>query len=75
MDSSKLETLFDLLCDDFTKLLSQEDPMTAADRKLLLEFLENNQVNCVGMNSKKVSNIVEKLPFDDEGHALTIINQ
>ena len=60
-----LENLFEMLCDDFQRLLTDEK-MTASDRKLLVEFLKDNGVSCVGMNNKKVKNIADNLPFSED---------
>lgn len=70
MDGNKLTELFDLLCDDFKKLLEKEDGMTAADRKLLIEFLKDNNVTCVGMNNKNITSIVDKMPFPEDKRAI-----
>ena len=72
MDFSKLEKLFDSLCDDFQKLLDAETPMTAADRKLLIEFLKDNEVTCIGHNNQSVVSIIDKLPFSEEDSKLAI---
>lgn len=71
---NKLEKLFELLCDDFSKLLENGD-MTAADRKLLIEFLKDNEVTCVGSNNKNVKNIIENLPFSEDVENKIAINQ
>ena len=71
---NKLIQLFEGLCDDFQKLLDGKTPMTAADRKLLIEFLKDNQINCVGANNKKITNIVENLPFSEEVEQNRMIN-
>ncbi len=70
----KLTELFDLLCDDFKKQL-EEGTLSSADRKSLLEFLKENQINCVGYNNQKINSIVESLPFDENVEGLRSINQ
>lgn len=69
--STNLEELHTLLCEDFKSLLNRDEPMTAADRKLLLEFLRDNNITVVGMNNKNITNLVERLPFaENEGLAI-----
>lgn len=75
MNISKLENLFELLCEDFQKLLEKDEPMSAADRKLLIEFLKDNQITCVGQNNKNIKSIVENLPFSEEVEQHRAINQ
>lgn len=72
---SKLIALFDMLCEDFKKLLEKDEPLTAADRKLLMEFLRDNNITCEGTRNKNISNIVESLPFSEEVEQNRAINQ
>lgn len=62
--------LFELLCEDFKKLLRGGE-ITSADRKTLLEFLKDNEISCVGSNNKHVSSILDDLPFSEDDN-LTI---
>lgn len=60
-----IEPLFGLLCEDFKKLLDGKEPMSSTDRKLLMEFLKDNEIKCVGSNNPHVKSIVDRLPFDE----------
>jgi hypothetical protein len=72
MKTNKLEKLFELLCDDFSRMLSDKE-MTAPDRKLLIEFFKDNDISCVGSNNQNIQNIIEKLPFNEElEHSLSV---
>ena len=73
MSKSKMNDLFDSLCDDFQKLLDTKESMSSADRKLLLEFLRDNEISCVGENNPKLTSIAATLPFPEENQ--TSINQ
>lgn len=64
-DSSKLVNLFDLLADDFAKML-KDGTLTPADRKTLLQFLENNNINCDGELNPKIKNIMDSVPFPED---------
>lgn len=72
--TDKLTTIFDLLCDDFKNLLERDEPMSAQERKLLLEFLRDNGISVVGMNNDKIKSIVDTLPFSEEEQTNTSIN-
>lgn len=65
MDTNKINGLFDLICDDFSKMLKAEE-LSTADRKLLLEFLKDNDVTCIGKNNTSVKNIIDNLPFAED---------
>jgi hypothetical protein len=65
VDTKKLINLFDALADDFAEML-KDKTMTPADRKTLLQFLSDNNINCDGGLNPKVQNILDSLPFDDE---------
>lgn len=71
---NKLIELFELLCDDFKKLLSSGE-MNSTDRKILMEFLKDNQVSVVGMKNKNIKSIVESLPFSEDVEQGRAINQ
>lgn len=65
----KLESVFDLLCEDFEKHLKNET-LSNADRKLLIEFLKDQGISTVGKNNQKIRSIVERLPFDEDNIAI-----
>lgn len=62
--TSKLTTLFDMVCDDFVRLL-KDQKLSTADRKLLLEFLKDNDVQTHGPANKSITSILDNLPFDE----------
>lgn len=62
---TKMEQLFEKLCDDFIAKLDGKE-LTSADRKNLMEFLKDNGITVAGLKNSKLSNIVAKLPFSDE---------
>lgn len=64
-DPTKLINLFDALADDFAVML-KDKTMTPADRKTLLQFLSDNNINCDGSLNPKVQNILDSVPFQDE---------
>jgi len=70
MDEQKLISLFDSLADDFAKML-KEGTMTPADRKTLLQFLADNNINCDGNMNPKIKNILDDVPFQDEERPTT----
>lgn len=66
--SDKLVTIFDLLCEDFIKLL-KEGKLNSADRKTLLEFLKDNNISAHGAANKSINSILDNLPFSEEDDA------
>lgn len=64
MNNDKLDTIFDMLCDDFIRMLKDEK-LGASDRKTLLEFLKDNNVKVNGTANSKIKNILQDLPFDE----------
>lgn len=62
---SKLTELFELLCEDFKRILKAED-MNTADRKVLMEFLKDNDISCVGSKNSSIQSIVTNLPFSED---------
>jgi hypothetical protein len=71
--SDKLDTIFDLLCDDFIKQL-KDSTLNSADRKTLLEFLKDNNIKCNGQANTKIKSILDKLPFDENVTNGNVIN-
>lgn len=49
--------------------------MSAADRKLLIEFLKDNEISCVGANNPNIQSITDMLPFSEEVEGKRSINQ
>lgn len=66
--ADKLDTIFDMLCEDFIKLL-KDGRLNSADRKTLLEFLKDNGVTANGKNNKNINSILDNLPFSEEDDA------
>jgi len=64
-DPTKLINLFDALADDFAKML-KDDTMTPADRKTLLQFLSDNNINCDGALNPKIQSILDRVPFNED---------
>ncbi len=62
---TKLVHLFDALADDFARML-KDGEMTPADRKTLLQFLSDNNINCDGALNPKMQSILDSIPFADE---------
>ena len=71
---TRMIELFEALCDDFKKLLDTGE-MSSVDRKSLMEFLKENEINCVGSNNKNITSITASMPFDEDVEAGRAINQ
>jgi hypothetical protein len=65
MSEDNLDTIFDLLCKDFIRLL-QDKSLSSADRKTLIEFLKDNNVKTNGAANAGIKNILGNLPFSEE---------
>ena len=73
MTEDKLEKLFELLCDDFIRLLNDKS-LNSADRKTLIEFLKEQGVSVNGAKNKSIKNILHSLPFDENVESGRVVN-
>lgn len=64
--SDKLYGLQDLLIDEFINRI-QSGEATPSDLNAARQLLKDNQINATVTNDNPMANLVNMLPFDDEG--------
>jgi len=58
----KLSKLHEMLCDELTKRLNGDEPLTASELNVIRQFLKDNNVDALPTDDSPLAEVLKSLP-------------